>query len=217
MQNPQIPGLELPVRTIYCIGRNYADHAKELKNAVPTSPVVFIKPVGTICYNDAEISLPPESKEVHFEAELVVAISKSGKNIPTFSALDYVAGYGVGIDFTARDFQQAAKEKGLPWAIAKGFDQFAPISDFIKAKEIENPNNLDLKLFLNSFIKQHGNTSEMIFPVDYLISFLSTIFTLHPGDLIFTGTPSGVGPVKSGDRLEVMLENGIITLTVKIG
>ncbi|MEX0721605.1 MAG: fumarylacetoacetate hydrolase family protein [Balneolaceae bacterium] len=216
MKNPAIPGLDIPVRTIYCIGRNFAEHARELNNKIPVSPIVFLKPLSTICYDNTLITLPALSKNVHYEAELIVAISKSGKNIPQFSAFDYVAGYGIGIDFTARDIQQKAKEKGQPWSIAKGFDQFAPISNFLKSKEVESPADLDIKLFVNGFIKQHANTSEMIFSVDYLISYLSTIFTLHTGDLIFTGTPSGVGKVEKGDQLEAMLENGIRTLTVKI-
>lgn len=216
MEQPIIPGLNLPVRTIYCIGRNYAEHAKELQNQVPDSPIVFLKPLSSICYNDANIHLPQQSKEVHHEAEVVVAISKSGKNIPENSADAYIGGIGVGIDFTARDIQQKAKEKGHPWSIAKGFDQFAAISSFVNATEIDNPNNLHIELFKNGMTTQKGNTSEMIFSVEYLISFLSSIFTLYPGDLIFTGTPSGVGKVEAGDKLEVLLNSGLCKLSVKI-
>ncbi len=216
MEHPIIPGLDLPVRTIYCIGRNYAQHAKEMGNPIPKMPLVFLKPLGTICYDGSTIHLPIQSNEIHFEAEIVIAISKTGKNIPHGSAMDYVGGYGVGIDFTARDIQSISKKQGHPWSIAKGFDEFAPISTFCKVDEIEDPDNLDLKLFQNGFVKQHGNTSEMIFPIPNLITFLSTIYTLHPGDLIFTGTPEGVGPVNSGDTLEVILNNGTQTLTVNI-
>lgn len=217
MEKPIIPGLDLPVRSIYCIGRNYAQHAKEMGSPVPKIPLVFIKPLGTICYSDAVIDLPVQSNDVHYEAEIVVAISKSGKNISHGAALKHVAGYGVGIDFTARDIQSISKKKGHPWAIPKGFDNFAPISEFVPASEIDNPSNMDLKLFQNGFIKQHGNTSEMIFPIENLINFLSQIYTLYPGDLIFTGTPEGVGPVQTGDNLEVMLDNGTLTLNVTIG
>jgi 2-keto-4-pentenoate hydratase/2-oxohepta-3-ene-1,7-dioic acid hydratase in catechol pathway len=216
MEHPIIPGLNLPVRNIYCIGRNYAQHAKEMGNPIPKMPLVFLKPLGTICYDGSAIHLPIQSNDIHFEAEVVLAISKSGKNISHGSAMEHVRGYGVGIDFTARDIQRISKKQGHPWSIAKGFDEFAPISAFTKTDDIENPGDLDLKLFQNGFVKQHGNTSEMIFPIPNLITFLSQIYTLHPGDLIFTGTPEGVGAVNSGDTLEVMLNNGIQTLTVTI-
>lgn len=217
METPIIPSLDLPIRTIYCIGRNYAQHAKELGNAIPDQPIIFLKPLGTICYDQQTIFLPSQSNDVHFEAEVVIAISKTGKNISIESALEHVGGYGVGIDFTARDIQQQAKQKGHPWSVAKGFDNFAPISEFVAPSEIDDPKNLDIKLFQNGFIKQHGNVSEMIFPIAELIKHLSKIFTLYPGDLIFTGTPEGVGPVTKGDKLEVLLNNGLKTLTVNIG
>lgn len=216
MQQPQIPGLDLPIRTIYCIGRNYAQHAKEMGSPIPKMPLVFLKPLGTICYSNSTISIPPQSNDVHFEGEIVVAISKTGKNIPQGSAQEHIAGYGVGIDLTARDIQSIAKKQGHPWSVAKGFDDFAPISDFIPASEIDDNSDMDIKLFQNGFVKQHGNTSEMIFPISNLIAFLSQIYTLHPGDLIFTGTPEGVGPVQPGDKLEVLLNNGIKSLTVSI-
>lgn len=216
MENPIIPGLDIPVRTIYCIGRNYEQHAKEMGSPIPKVPLVFLKPLGSICYDTAEIELPVQSNDIHFEAEIVVAISRSGKNISHGAALDYVSGIGAGIDFTARDIQSVAKKQGHPWSVAKGFDNFAPISSFVSISEIEDPGNIDLKLFQNGFVKQHGNSSEMIFPIPNLIAFLSQIYTLYPGDLIFTGTPEGVGPVKSGDKLEVHFNNGMKTLTVNI-
>ncbi len=216
MKNPSIPGLNLPVRNIYCIGKNYAKHAKEMGGSVPKIPLVFTKPLGTICYDQATIELPRQSNDVHHEGEIVVAIGKEGKNILQENALQHVAGYGVGIDFTARDIQSISKKQGQPWAIAKGFDGFAPISNFLPADEVEDPANLDIKLFLDGYIKQHGNASEMVFSVPHLITFLSQIFTLYPGDLIFTGTPEGVSPVKAGNKLEVILNNGITTLTVHI-
>lgn len=216
MENPTIPGLDIPVRTIYCIGRNYVQHAKEMGSPIPKMPLVFLKPLGAVCYDNATISKPVQTSDIHFEAEIVVAVSKTGKNISHSSAMDYVAGYGIGIDFTARDIQSISKKQGHPWTIAKGFDDFAPISSFVPASEIEDPANMDIKLFQNGFVKQHGNSSEMIFPIPNLITFLSKIFTLHKGDLIFTGTPEGVGPVQSGDKLEVLLNNGTKTLTVNI-
>ena len=216
MKNPHIPGLDLPVRNIYCIGRNYADHAKELGNKVPTEPIVFMKPLGTICYNESTIQIPFHSSDVHFEAEIVVAISRRGKSISQNNAHKYIAGYGIGIDFTARDLQKAAKKNGHPWTISKGFDDFAPISDFISADEPSEFIDFDIKLFQNGFVKQHGNSSEMIFSIPNLISYLSQRVTLYPGDLIFTGTPEGVGPVASGDKLQVLLNNGQKSLTVNI-
>ena len=216
MNRPTIPGLNLTIGNIYCIGRNYAEHAEELGNKVPDSPMVFLKPTSTICYNGAEIKLPPQSNDVHHEAEIVVAISKTGKNIPKEFAGNYIGGYGAGIDFTARDIQQKAKEKGHPWTVAKGFDQFAPISDFALADEIEDPLRLQIALQKNGQNLQQGDTSQMIFSVHYLISYLSTIFTLQPGDLIFTGTPKGVAPVQPGDTLKVILGDEIRTLTVSI-
>ncbi|MDR9417918.1 fumarylacetoacetate hydrolase family protein [Gracilimonas sp.] len=216
MQQPKIPGLDIPVRNIYCIGRNYAQHAKELGNSVPSEPIVFLKPLGAICYDQATVSIPPQSESVHFEAEIVVAISASGKNILQADAKNFIGGIGVGIDFTARDIQSRAKKKGHPWTLAKGFENFAPISDFITDFKSIALNDLDIKLFQNGFVKQHGNSSEMIFPIPQLITFLSERFRLHPGDLIFTGTPEGVGPVNQGDKLEILLNNGQKSLTVNI-
>lgn len=216
METPIIPGLEIPVRNIYCIGRNYASHAKELGNKVPKIPLVFLKPLGTICYDGTEITLPKQSNDVHFEAEIVIAINKSGKNISPGNVEDHIGGIGVGIDFTARDIQAISKKQGQPWTIAKGFDNFAPISAFNELKNDQNLSDIDIKLFHNGFVKQHGNSSEMIFPIPNLVTFLSQLFTLHPGDLIFTGTPEGVGKVTSGDELEVLLNNGEQSLKVRI-
>jgi len=216
MERPLIPGLDIPIRNIYCTGRNYAQHAKEMGSPIPKIPLVFLKPLGTIAYDGDSISLPPQSNDIHYEAEIVIAINKSGKNIPHGSTSSHIGGIGVGIDFTARDIQKIAKRKGRPWSIAKGFDQFAPISTFTPLDEIEDIDNMDIKLFQNGFVKQHGNSSEMIFPISNLINFLSQIYTLHPGDLVFTGTPEGVGPVQSGDKLEVLLNNGVQSLTVDI-
>ncbi len=211
-----IPHLDIPVRTIFCIGRNYSEHAKELGNAVPEEPIVFLKPLNTICFDGDTISIPTQSKDVHHEVEMVIAIGKSGKDIKQKEALSYIAGIGVGIDLTARDIQQKAKKKGLPWAIAKGFDTFAPISAFTPLTDAPPLNNIELELKVNGQIRQNGNTSNMIFSCEYLISFLSSIFTLNPGDLIFTGTPKGVSAILAGDKIEASLNLNVANLTLDV-
>ncbi|MBO6523594.1 MAG: fumarylacetoacetate hydrolase family protein [Balneolaceae bacterium] len=215
MKNPTIPGLNIPVHTIFCIGKNYEKHARELGSEPPSSPLVFLKPTTTICFNGDVIDLPEHSRDVHHEVELVLAIGKTGKNIPLERALEYVSGYGIGIDFTARDLQQKAKEKGHPWTISKGFDKFAPISSFIPFDSDSFPDT-DLRLTVNGETRQKASTSEMIFNINILISFLSGIFTLEKGDLIFTGTPEGVSAVKAGDELTATLDNDLTSLTVSI-
>ncbi len=215
MKNPIIPGLSIPVHTIFCIGKNYAKHARELGSEPPSSPIVFLKPSNTICFDGDAIQLPKLSKDVHHEVELVLAIGKSGKNITKKNALEYVAGFGIGIDFTARDLQQKAKEKGHPWSICKGFDQFGPISTFIPFNDDSFP-NLDLELTINGRTQQKASTSDMIFDIPTLISYLSEIFTLEKGDLIFTGTPEGVSAVKEGDKITANLSNNLTSLTVTI-
>jgi 2-keto-4-pentenoate hydratase/2-oxohepta-3-ene-1,7-dioic acid hydratase in catechol pathway len=216
MSEKIIPGLNLPIKSIYCIGRNYAEHAKELNNPLPSSPMVFLKPQSAICYNNDEIVIPRQSSDVHHEVEVVIAVSKSGKDIPESEALDYIAGIGIGIDFTARDIQQKAKEAGHPWTVAKGFDTFAPISTFISIDKINDIQNINLSLSVNEIVKQSGTTSQMIFKISTLISYLSSIFTLYPGDLIFTGTPSGVSSIKSGDIITATLEQDLTSLTVTV-
>lgn len=216
MNDKIIPGLDLAIKSIYCIGRNYAEHIKELNNPLPTSPIVFLKPQSSICYNGDEIIIPAQSSHVHHEVELVIAISTTCKNISESDALNYISGVGIGIDFTARDIQQKAKEAGHPWTIAKGFDTFAPISSFVPIKEIIDIQNIDLKLSVNNSIKQLGNTSQMIFSVAKIVSYLSKIFTLYPGDLIFTGTPSGVSAIKSGDLVIASLGKNLTSLTVTV-
>ena len=218
MSNKPIPGLqpELTINTIFCIGRNYAEHAKELKNVVPDKPMVFLKPESAVIFDGASIVLPGQSKEVHHEVELVAAIGKPGKNIPESEALSHIAGYGIGIDVTARDIQQVAKEKSHPWSVAKGFDTIAPLSRFIDSSTIFDPQELELKIEVNSETRQHGNTRDMIFPVKTLISYLSTIFTLNPGDLIFTGTPEGVSPIKAGDRIKATLGEQLAELNISV-
>jgi acylpyruvate hydrolase len=193
---------------IFCIGRNYVEHIKELNNAVPEDPVVFTKPDTAIIRNNAPFYYPEFSKDIHHEVELVLKISKEGKNIEEKFATKYIDSIGMGIDFTARDLQAKAKAKGLPWDIAKGFNGSAPISDkFIPVADFKNLTDINFKLEINGQIKQQGNTSLMLFPFPVIISYLSNFFTLKTGDLIFTGTPSGVGPVQTGDKLSAYLEN----------
>lgn len=218
MNKKVIPGLkpDLSINSIFCIGRNYSEHAKEMKSEVPDQPMVFLKPAGSIIFDGDAIVLPGQSKEVHHEVELVVAIGKGGKNISEKEALDHLAGYGIGIDVTARDIQQQAKKQSHPWTVAKGFDTFAPISTFLPAVKIRDPQNLDLRIEVNNETRQQGNTSDMIFPVSTLIAYLSAIFTLSPGDLIFTGTPEGVSAIKKGDHITATLGDNLATLNVTV-
>jgi 2-keto-4-pentenoate hydratase/2-oxohepta-3-ene-1,7-dioic acid hydratase in catechol pathway len=206
----------LRVGKILCLGRNYAKHAKEINSETPDTPVVFIKPATAIIETGDNVIIPPISKDVHHEVELVVVIGRKCKQIPTSVALEHVAGYGVGLDMTLRDIQTDAKKRGLPWSIAKGFDTSAPVSTFIEKERISDPHNLDISLRANGKIRQKSNTKHMIFRIDYLVSYLSSIFTLEPGDLIFTGTPEGVGTVVPGDILEAELESvGMLRVGVK--
>ena len=217
MKNSHIPGLpHLQFGNIFCIGRNYVEHAKELKNEVPSQPLVFLKPTSSITFDGDEIHIPKQSNNVHHEVELIIAIGKTGKNIPKEKALEHIDGYGIGIDVTARDIQQKAKEKGHPWSVAKGFDTFAPLSTFVASAKIEDPQNLDLQLTVNNEVRQSDSTKLMIFPVVELIHYLSTIFTLQPGDIIMTGTPKGVSPLQKGDNIEASLNNGLATLSVTV-
>lgn len=215
MKNPIIPGLDITARSIFCIGRNYVAHAKEMGHAPPSQPMVFLKALNTICFTESEISLPSLSNNVHHELELVLAIGKSGKNIDEKDALNHIVGYGIGIDFTARDIQKEAKSKGHPWSVAKGYDDFAPIGNFIPFDSLDFP-ELSIQLSVNGEIRQSGTTSDMIFNVAYLISYLSTIFTLEEGDLIFTGTPEGVSAIKSGDVINAKINDDLSSLTITI-
>lgn len=193
---------------IFAIGRNYAEHIKELNNERPDEPVIFTKPDTAILRENAPFYYPDFSKDIHHEVELVLRLCKEGKNIQEKFASKYYDAIGVGIDFTARDLQQKAKEKGLPWDIAKGFNGSAPISDkFIPVSQFKEPGNINFSLEVDGETKQKGNTSLMLFSFDYIICYLSKFFTLRTGDLIFTGTPKGVGPVKVGNVLSAYIEN----------
>ncbi|WP_461643913.1 fumarylacetoacetate hydrolase family protein [Labilibaculum euxinus] len=191
---------------ILAIGRNYENHAKELNNPVPEEPVVFSMPDSALLKNNNDFYYPDFSKDIHHEVEVVVKICRVGKNIPLEFAHRYYDEIGLGIDFTARDIQAECKKKGLPWEKAKAFDGAAPISEFISKDKFRDVNQLNFHLDINGNRVQTGNTSNMIFSIDYLISYLSQYFTLKIGDLIYTGTPEGVGPVKIGDHLIAELE-----------
>jgi len=197
---------------IFCLGQNYVNHVKEMKSEIPLTPVIFTKPTSAIITDGAPIILPKISNQVHHEVELVVAIGKDGKNISAQDAFNHVVGYAIGLDMTLRDVQSEAKKKGLPWTIAKGFDTSAPISDILPSSMINNPQNLVLQCTVNNEIRQHGSARDMIFSIDKIIAYLSSIFTIEAGDLIFTGTPEGVGPVHAGDIVRAELV-GVITIT----
>lgn len=202
-------------RTIYCVGRNYSEHAKEMNSPVPTVPLIFLKPGSALCRSGWKIAIPPDIGQVDHEVEVVVALGGGGKNIAEARALDFVSGYAVGIDVTARDLQAEAKKKGQPWTVAKGYDTFAPVSDFISRQDLgEGP--WDFSLAVNGQVRQKGNTGDMVFPIPKLIAYLSTVFTLRPGDLIFTGTPAGVGRLSPGDRVTAELAGGRAALDLKV-
>ena len=186
---------------VICIGRNYADHAKEMNAPVPKVPMFFMKPDVAVVRGNNDFYYPAFSKDIHYECELVVRIQKAGKNIDEKFAYKYYEEIGLGIDFTARDLQQICKEKGHPWEIAKSFEGSAPISDhFIRVND-QDMKTLEFTLEKNGQEVQHGHLRDMIFSIDHLISYVSQFMTLKTGDLLFTGTPQGVGPVAIGDEL----------------
>lgn len=211
---PRLP--HLPIGTIFCIGRNFAEHAKELNNPIPGNPIVFTKPTTALIGNEETVEIPAGTSELHHEAEMVVAIGKGGRHIARKDALTHVAGYAIGIDVTDRALQSALKEKAHPWVLAKGLDTFAPLGEFVPASLVTDPTNVDIKLTVNGEIRQLGNTKDMLFPVDDLIARLSTFFTLRPGDLIYTGTPAGVGPMRNGDIVETTLGENLSQLRVNV-
>ncbi len=195
---------------IICIGRNYSEHAKELNNPLPEKPVFFMKADSSILKNNKPFFLPDFSKDVHYEVELVLKISKLGKNIAEKFAHRYYNEIGIGIDFTARDLQKECKSKGLPWEIAKAFENSAPLGEFLPKENFSDLNNIKFHLDINNCAVQQGNSGDMIFSFNKLISYLSQFFTLKTGDLIFTGTPAGVGPVKKNDRLQAYIEDNLL-------
>ncbi|WP_022836153.1 fumarylacetoacetate hydrolase family protein [Salisaeta longa] len=213
-----LPSSDAPVRPgkLLCIGRNYAKHAAEMDSDVPTTPMVFLKPSTALVRSGGAVTIPRASSNVHHELELVVAIGRRGKDIPAADALDYVAGYALGLDMTARDIQSAAKERRHPWSVAKGFDTFAPLGPFVPARSVENPQALTFQLAVNGTVRQQADTRHMIFSVADLIAYCSTVFTLEAGDLLYTGTPEGVAQVQAGDVLEAT-GDGLEPLRVTVG
>lgn len=201
---------------IICIGRNYIDHAKELNNPIPEKPIFFLKPDTALIQNNEPFYYPKHSNDVHYEAELVLKIAKSGKDISEEFAHTYFQEIGIGIDFTARDLQAECKKKGLPWEIAKAFDQSAPVGKFINISTLDNHASINFSLTINGQEKQKGNSSDMIFSFEKIIAYVSKFITLAKGDLIFTGTPSGVGPIAIDDHFEAYLEgNKLLDFEVK--
>lgn len=192
---------------IICIGRNYSAHAKELNNDVPSEPVVFMKPKSALLQPDKPFIIPDFTKDLHYECELVVKIGKNGKYIQEKFASKYYNEISVGIDFTARDLQQQQKSKGLPWEIAKAFDNSAVVGHFISLNDNRKIDDINFSMKKNGELVQQGNSSQMLFSVDKIIAYVSQFFTLNIGDLIFTGTPAGVGPVAILDELEGFLED----------
>lgn len=192
---------------ILCIGRNYVDHIKELNNQMPSEPVIFAKPDSALLLKNRPFFIPDFAKDFHHEVELVVRINRIGKNIDPKFAHRYYDEIGLGIDFTARDLQSKLKEKGLPWEKAKAFDGSAVLSEFIAKDQFEDIQNLNFKLDINGETRQEGNTSLMIYKINDIIAHVSQYFTLKIGDLIYTGTPAGVGPVQINDRLQGFIEN----------
>lgn len=191
---------------IIAIGRNYAEHAKELNNPIPDQPVIFLKPDTAVLKDNKPFYIPDFSSDIHYEIEVVLKIAKEGKHIAEKFAHKYYEELGLGIDFTARDIQSAHKAKGLPWELAKAFDHSAAISSFIPKTDIKDLSDLSFSLNINGETRQNGNTRDILFSFEKIIAFVSRYITLKKGDLIFTGTPEGVGQVKPGDKLEGWLQ-----------
>ena len=209
------PETVLRIGKLLCIGRNYARHAAEMGAETPSEPMVFLKPSTAVVRSDGAVLIPAMSTDVHHEIELVAVIGRSGRHISRANALAHVAGYAVGLDMTARDLQGQAKQSRAPWSVSKGFDTFAPLGSVLPASEVPDPQDLDVELRINGDVRQSGHTSDMIFSVAELIAWCSCIFTLEPGDLIYTGTPEGVGPVREGDRLTASI-GALPVLTVSV-
>ena len=215
MHTVKLDGQNIQIGKIVCIGRNYAEHIKELGNQTPDKPVIFIKPASSLVSSGGTVVIPGYSDDCHHEIELAVLIGKTAKDVTAEAALGYVSGYAVALDLTLRDVQGVQKEKGLPWEIAKAFDTSCPLSDFVPASQVDNPQELQLKLTVSGEVRQNGNTRDMIRSIAELIAATSAYFTLEEGDVLLTGTPSGVGRIVSGDRLEASIEQ-VGTLSVSV-
>ncbi|MCX7878820.1 MAG: fumarylacetoacetate hydrolase family protein [Ignavibacteria bacterium] len=214
--------LTLRCENIFCIGKNYADHISEMgDNVLPEEPVVFLKPSSSLAVNPETVTIPSFagrkiSDDLQNEVELVVVIANDCNNVSVSDADDFILGYAVGIDFTLRDLQSQAKRQGLPWTLSKGFRSSAPVSEIVLKENISDVNNLNISLSVNGEIRQSANTSQMIFKIDYIIHYLSYIFGLKKGDVIFTGTPSGVSRLSAGDVVKAEIESvGILEVKVE--
>lgn len=206
---------QFPIGKIVCLARNYAEHAKELGNETPAAPVLFMKPSSSAIGDGEATRIPSYSQECHYEVELAVLIGKQCRAVAAGNALEYVAGYGVAIDMTLRDVQNQLKAKGLPWDIAKGYDTSCPLSDFVPVAAVADPHALNLKLWVNVELRQDGSSSDMINRIPQIVTHISSIFTLEPGDVILTGTPAGVGQVRAGDVMTAEIQSvGRLTIPV---
>ena len=217
MRKVQIIGSEcsFTLGKIVCIGRNYAEHIRELGNEVPERPILFMKPASSVIGEGESIVIPSYSQDCHHEVELAVLIGRTIKGISAADALSAVAGYGVAIDLTLRDVQSQQKSKGLPWEIAKAFDTACPLSDFVAAETVRDPQNLAISLKVNGEVRQDASTALMLRPIPQLIEEISAIFTLESGDIILTGTPAGVSRLCSGDQVTATIsEVGSLNVTV---
>lgn len=213
---PVAGGALFPVRRVYCVGRNYAEHVKEMGNDLRDPPFFFEKPADAVVSGGRDIAYPPETADFHHEIELVVAIGRDGADIAEADALDHVFGYAAGLDMTRRDLQALAKKAGRPWTFAKGFDQSAPIGEIVPASRVGHPAQGEIVLAVNGTERQRGDLSEQIWSVPEAIAFLSRYVALKAGDLIMTGTPAGVGPVGRGDLLEGSIAGvGTVRTTIR--
>ncbi|MDF1780739.1 MAG: fumarylacetoacetate hydrolase family protein [Alcanivoracaceae bacterium] len=201
--------IDLPVGKVVCVGRNYAAHAKELGNEVPDAPILFIKPASSIVPMNTPLALPQGQGEVHHEVEIALLVSERMRNVDAKTAPWKIAGYGIGLDLTLRDLQSELKAKGHPWERAKSFDGACPLSGFVDARGISGKQPLNISLAVNGAMRQQGSTTQMLFPIFELIAQMSEIFTLEPGDVVLTGTPSGVAALHSGDVFHAKLGNAL--------
>jgi 2-keto-4-pentenoate hydratase/2-oxohepta-3-ene-1,7-dioic acid hydratase in catechol pathway len=198
--------VEYDLGTVFCVGRNYVAHATELGNEVPMDPIIFTKPYNAVRHGSYNvIEYPPNSHELHFEGELVLLLRGGGRNVKAYSVADVVAGYAIGLDLTLRDVQSEAKRKGLPWTMSKGFDGAAQISHFLPVESAPAFEELGFSLFINNELRQRAVTNQMIFSPEMLVPFLSQTFSLRQGDVLYTGTPAGTGPLEVGDKITMQL------------
>ncbi|MFP5441771.1 MAG: fumarylacetoacetate hydrolase family protein [Gammaproteobacteria bacterium] len=205
----------LPVGKVLCVGRNYAEHAKELNNPVPAEPILFIKPRTAIVPMQAPVAVPRAQGACHFETEMAVLIGAPLKNATEVQVRAAIAGLGLGLDLTLREVQDGLKAKGLPWEKAKAFDGACPLSAFVKPEKVADLADVRIRLVVNGEPRQDGNTADMLTPVLPLIAYMSTYFTLEPGDVVMTGTPKGVGPLNAGDALRVVLGENLLIVETK--